>query len=722
VVVSRVRQAARGPALDDWHPPPWLLPHQAHAASRVAGSLRAFGGALLADAVGLGKTYVALAVATRYATTTVVAPASLLPQWRRAAGERGIALRAVSLESLSRRATVPPSELLVADEAHRFRNAETIRYDRLARGVRGAHVLLVTATPVVNHAVDLVHLLRLFLADGALALLGVASLEEAADSGNCARLLYTAAPLVVARPAAAVPGLAARLPNAIDHRLLRAPPLPEATLGRLIPLIDGLAFPGFADRDAAELLRRHLFHRLASSAAALTQTVARHRRYVDHALHAAAHGERLQRRDAARMLAGDGDLQLELGGQWSDGGRTAVDPRALEAERERLARLADAIPGRELPAPKAEILAQLLERRTRRKTIVFTTAVATALDLARRLRWRRVAVVGGGRAWIASGPLPLEQALSLFAPRARGARPPASSQHVTVLLATDLVSEGLDLQDADAVVHYDLPWTPLRLAQRLGRIARLGSHHATVDVWWFAPPAALAKRLGLEDRLEEKATRQLLLPVPGTSRVGRGLVASAQLMARERLGTTADCDDRQPSGFAVLRGAHVSAFAVSWLVRGQRIPELVALESPEGEPVRDYCRVEQLVRSLADAREETAEPPPLWLHALRRLIRERLALADRGCCSRESVRLRRRVLARARIAARRRRLAELDALDVALDRLAVGLSVGAERDLADALERRGAAAIREWLDRWARPCAPVVAPECRVEAALFGTP
>src|SRR5256885_384380 len=65
-IAAAIGLAARGPACDTWSPPSWLLPHQVDGAQRIAGSLLAFRGALLADATGLGKTYVALSVATRY--------------------------------------------------------------------------------------------------------------------------------------------------------------------------------------------------------------------------------------------------------------------------------------------------------------------------------------------------------------------------------------------------------------------------------------------------------------------------------------------------------------------------------------------------------------------------------------------------------------------------------------------------------------------------------
>ena len=48
---------------------------------------------------------------------------------------------------------------------------------------------------------------------------------------------------------------------------------------------------------------------------------------------------------------------------------------------------------------------------------------------------------------------------------------------MTLLLTTDLASEGVNLQDASVVVHLDLPWTAARLEQRVGRVARLASAH-----------------------------------------------------------------------------------------------------------------------------------------------------------------------------------------------------------------------------------------------------
>src|SRR2546422_1155578 len=186
--------------------PSWLAAHQRPAAERLAAMLDRYCGALLADAVGLGKSYVALAVAlARREPFALAVPAVLAPQWRALLAQHNTAARIITHESMSTRDYRPPLSpapyrLLVVDEAHRFRNPDTRRYRALAKLVVGARVLLVTATPVHNRLADLFHLFRLFLRDHELAALGVASLRRAAAGDvDPATLAAVAARLTVAR-------------------------------------------------------------------------------------------------------------------------------------------------------------------------------------------------------------------------------------------------------------------------------------------------------------------------------------------------------------------------------------------------------------------------------------------------------------------------------------------------------------------------------------------
>ena len=123
-------------ALLDWPPQPaasrptwprWLAPHQVPAAERLAGILTRYNGALLADAVGLGKSYVALAVALAFGEPfALVVPAVLVHQWRALLTQHGVSAPIITHESLSPAPCRPlPTgaalcRLVVVDEAHRF--------------------------------------------------------------------------------------------------------------------------------------------------------------------------------------------------------------------------------------------------------------------------------------------------------------------------------------------------------------------------------------------------------------------------------------------------------------------------------------------------------------------------------------------------------------------------------------------------------------------------
>lgn len=723
-VLRSIQHAARGPARDQWEPPEWLMPHQRDAARRVAGALQRFGGALLADAVGLGKTYVSLAVATTYHRVTLAAPACLLPQWKRIADTLGIPLAAVSHETLSRGAALPPGQLIIVDEAHRVRNPATRRYDSLARGVGNADVLLVTATPIVNRIDDLTWLLRLFLPDHALAPLGLPSLERQDHRDPPHRLLHAVLPLVVARPADVLDGPdTPSMPRTEDRRVGREPPVAEHLLRRLLTAVDELEFPGFGDDRARALLRMHLLRRLASSSVAFRQSLRRHLVYLDRAAAAATRGERLSR-SAARLLGCGDDLQLELASLLPLQAEFLGGVHNIESERVRLLGLLRVLPTGPHPNPKASELARLLTRRAHHKTIVFATAEGTAIDLARRLHWRRVAVVSGGRARVASGKLPVEAALRLFAPRARGAPSPSAATEVNVLVATDLVSEGLDLQDADAVVHYDLPWTPERLAQRVGRIARLGSLNERAEVYWFRPPSQIEQRLHLCARLDGKAARQMTLPVPATSRVGRGRVTNRFLLSRERLivGEHAVSMPRDPlSLWAVVTGPLAAVAAVSLCRRGGGVPQVLMLAGQPLAEIHDVLEQDRLLRMLAEGSSTDAAPPARLVRKLLAIVRQRFSLAGCGPVDPLTRRLRRSVLASAWCAGRDRAARRLALLDRVLNRLQQGVRVGAGRQLVDVFESGNPKSLDldTWLGTWA-PLSRSRADSFRILAVLFG--
>ncbi|MHB8630266.1 MAG: C-terminal helicase domain-containing protein [Aggregatilineales bacterium] len=73
-----------------------------------------------------------------------------------------------------------------------------------------------------------------------------------------------------------------------------------------------------------------------------------------------------------------------------------------------------------------------------------------------------------------------------------------------MVVSTDVLSEGLNLQDADHIINYDLHWNPVRLIQRVGRIDRLGSVHSAVFAFNFLPEVGAEQQLGLQNRLSRR--------------------------------------------------------------------------------------------------------------------------------------------------------------------------------------------------------------------------
>ncbi|MCX7703097.1 MAG: phospholipase D-like domain-containing protein [Planctomycetota bacterium] len=75
---------------------------------------------------------------------------------------------------------------------------------------------------------------------------------------------------------------------------------------------------------------------------------------------------------------------------------------------------------------------------------------------------------------------------------------------IETLIATDVLAEGLNLQDCDKVVNYDLHWNPVRLIQRFGRIDRIGTEYDVVWGFNFLPETELEKNLGLREKLRNR--------------------------------------------------------------------------------------------------------------------------------------------------------------------------------------------------------------------------
>ncbi|WP_414613856.1 helicase-related protein [Stenotrophomonas muris] len=601
--------------------------------------LNRFGGCIIADSVGLGKTFEALAIIKyhelRNDRVLVLAPKRLRDNWTlyKANDKRNILAAdrfnydVLNHTDLSRDGGLSGDidlshvnwgnyDLVVIDESHNFRNKAThkgkeSRYDRLMRriireGVK-TRVLMLSATPVNNRLGDLRNQIAFATEGDDTALLehGIASIEATTRKAQAQFNRWLALDEAEKTPTQLVEMLGFDYFTLLDHLTIarsrrhvekyygtsetgrfpdRLPPINikadvdlagefrairdinqeirRLTLASYAPLRyvlphkqaaydakystqvrGGEGFFRQADREESliHLLRVNVLKRMESCVSAFTLTVQRQLKDVENTLaRIESHAEALEEIDIAdvdiddpafeallvgrkvKVLLGDVDLIRWKQDLLEDRNRLATllaAARQVDAVRDaKLAALRDMI------ARKCSQPINTHDGKANRKIIVFTAFSDTAHYLYAQLApWARdtlavhSAVVTGSAGIQTTMPglsKRMGDVLSAFAPRAKE-RPQdlADEGEIDLLIATDCISEGQNLQDCDWLINYDIHWNPVRIIQRFGRIDRIGSPNQRIQLVNFWPNMELEEYINLEQRV---SGRMVLLDVSAT--------------------------------------------------------------------------------------------------------------------------------------------------------------------------------------------------------------
>jgi superfamily II DNA or RNA helicase len=160
-----------------------------------------------------------------------------------------------------------------------------------------------------------------------------------------------------------------------------------------------------------------------------------------------------------------------------------------------------------------------------RKVLVFSAFADTANYLYRELApvlaeaGLETAVITGGshgaKATLGTG-FDFQQVMAMFSPKAkqRHLTMPKEMRELDVLIGTDVISEGQNLQDCDFLINYDIHWNPVRIIQRFGRIDRIGSINAQIQLVNFWPDMSLDEYINLKERVEN---RMVIADLAGTA-------------------------------------------------------------------------------------------------------------------------------------------------------------------------------------------------------------
>ena len=598
--------------------------------------LNRFGGCIIADSVGLGKTFEALAIIKyhelRNDRVLVLCPRRLRDNWTlyKANDRRNFLAPdrfnydVLNHTDLSRDGGLSGDidlahvnwgnyDLVVIDESHNFRNKRTpqkggeTRYDRLMRKIIregvNTRVLMLSATPVNNRMADLRNQI-VFATEGddtALLEHGIGSIEATTrlaqrqfnrwlDLDDAERTpsrlvemlgfdYFTLLDLLtIARSRKHIEkyyGLAetGRFPDRlkpinikadvdrtgafpairnINLEIRRLNLAAYAPLRYVLPhkqeaydrkysteVKGGTGFFRQVDREESliHLLRVNVLKRMESSVVAFALTVERQLRDVEATLaRIDEQAEDVEEIDIEDVDIEDPAFESLLVGRKVKVLVQDVDllrwRQDLVEDRNRLANLLAA--AREVtPArdAKLEALQQVIADKCRdpinldnRKVIVFTAFADTARYLYDRLApWAKASLglesalvtgTGSNQTTLPGLRKDLASLLTAFAPRSKE-RPEdlAGDGDLDLLIATDCISEGQNLQDCDWLVNYDIHWNPVRIIQRFGRIDRIGSPNERIQLVNFWPNMELEEYINLEQRV---SGRMVLLDISAT--------------------------------------------------------------------------------------------------------------------------------------------------------------------------------------------------------------
>ncbi|MCS7305220.1 MAG: phospholipase D-like domain-containing protein [Thermoguttaceae bacterium] len=584
-----------------------LREFQKHGAWRAWRIMQQYGGALVADGVGLGKTYIAGAIAWEFIKNRqrvlLICPASLRDTtWKSFLNEYQLYAETLSYEQLAEekqlvgdrpgsraylQRAVEEYALVIIDEAHHYRNpntparAQTLR--RLLRKAKYPKLLLLTATPVNNSLWDLYYLLRYFLRQDTALLTerGIISLRQRfqqamrEDPFNLEPdLLY---PILDATTVKRTRGFIQReYPNELiklDNGQEVPIRFPEPVLETiryqlnptLIQLLDELEqalapptgapalrmsryqpeqyrLPEYREEELPTetpivgLLRSALLKRFESSVHAFRKTLQRMIQEHETFLQALDQGKVL-RKDAVKEISAASDEEDEesLAELIADAPAEPASQydipglrQAVENDLQRLRQWEAKVGGiRPEEDPKLEQLGHCLaaiaqqaaqeaysnqDQRQKQKVIVFSCFEDTIDWIEQYLQERlktdeRLQVYRGRMVSISGQPsrhgVPRDEAIKQFAPSAANPSEAVEDRY-DLLLATDVISEGMNLQDCRNIINFDLPWNPMRLVQRHGRVDRITSRHEKIYLRTFFPAEALKRLLDLDERIRRK--------------------------------------------------------------------------------------------------------------------------------------------------------------------------------------------------------------------------
>lgn len=556
-----------------------LFDFQKKAVSEGIKMLDEYGGVIIADVVGMGKTYVGCSIMKylrehQHAKPLVICPPHLKEMWEdymrrfEIYGEVESRYKIGMDDDVLRRHT--HCDVILVDESHHFRHHYTNAYRALSAFMDDktdqAKVILLTATPISNTIKDLKNQIKLFPAEGLerIPVAGAADLDEyfkgvenpdrTVSEEGTAKIQELLRHVLIRRVRGQIIERYAKAdggrhylehldgPKYFPKRMLQNPSeydvdkvynnafesieeaIGELRMARYVPgkyireeFMDKEKYQDLASISAplASIAKSTLLKRMESSIKAFETSVKNYQRGyrlfraeldkdvipigrefkdIIYKMTGGDYDEAEYERDIAGIVS-QYDIAAFKVDEWKDD---------IDWDLKKLAEIMGHLQGDEYTKrdDKLHKLRDLIQKYDE-KVLVFSESAETARYiyeyLKNELPERKMGQIDSKK-----GQKEKMAAVRRFDHIHNPGIDVPADRRLSVLISTDVLSEGVNLHAARVVINYDFHWNPVRLIQRVGRIDRIGSDHAEIEIFNFLPTAKIEAKLELRDRVANK--------------------------------------------------------------------------------------------------------------------------------------------------------------------------------------------------------------------------
>ena len=578
--------------VDMMQPPPaagiTLFDFQKAAFGSAIKKLDEYGGVIIADVVGMGKSIIGSAVLrylqdSKRSRPLIICPPHLITMWEEYAEAFGLHAKVLSRYKIGMGDDILSKytdyDVVLVDESHNFRYSTTNAYGALLSFMEekpdDSYMVMLTATPISNTVTDLKNQLKLFPSEKIVTVppLAGTTLDEyfknVMDGNNITeegaeRIRELLRHILIRRTKTQIQDRYAerdgdryylvqdgernyfpkrRLTNPAEYDVDKVynrsfEPIYEAIKGlklaRYAPgnyVKEEYLDPAHSEyrkyselasttKPLVGLVRASLLKRMESSIAAFADSVDKYlaghiefRNILDRGT--VPVGKEFQEEIYRRISSDDYDDEMDLSTIKSQYDINAFDVDRWKADMGRDSNLFATIRGYLPPATsytanddKLHKFREILASMPSEKILVFTESAVTAKYIHSYLTANKKGRISRSVAQIDSKQRANDKydAIRRFDPKNNGYQDLPKSEEIDVLVSTDVLSEGVNLQAGRVVINYDFHWNPVKLIQRVGRIDRIGSEHEIVDIINFLPTTKIEERLSLKERVAAKIT------------------------------------------------------------------------------------------------------------------------------------------------------------------------------------------------------------------------